>query len=107
MRNDALLFGKKKKKDDPSDKVVSLRVLLVHSVNGREKFCDRGDSGSGVFVTDVQADGRRLSGLMVSMVKVNAVSQIFGAMVPQSQVLRALEKKTHMSWHLVCSPVLD
>lgn len=85
--------------DDPTKIVVS-KVLLVQAfpIDEQKDFCERGDSGSGVFVSDPKADGWNLSGLLVS--KLNMLSGSFGVIVPQSQVFRSLKEHTGMSWHL-------
>lgn len=85
--------------DDPANIVVS-KVLLVQAfpIDEQKDFCERGDSGSGVFVSDPKADGWNLSGLLVSKLKILRGS--FGVIVPQSQVFRSLEEHTGMSWRL-------
>ena len=87
--------------DDPANIVVS-KVLLVQAFpidDDEEKdFCRRGDSGSGVFVSDPKADGWNWSGLLVS--KLNMLRGSFGVIVPQSQVFRSLKEHTGMSWRL-------
>ena len=87
--------------DDPANIVVS-KVLLVQAFpidDDEEKdFCQRGDSGSGVFVSDPKADGWNWSGLLVS--KLNMLRGSFGVIVPQSQVFRSLKEHTGMSWRL-------
>lgn len=100
--HDSLEFRKKTaepafEEDNHADIVVS-KVLLVQPAEGGKIFCEGGDSGGGVFVSDPQADGWKWSGLLVSVLKIR--DQSFGVMVPQSQVFQSLEGNIGMNWDL-------
>jgi hypothetical protein len=78
--------------DSPA-KVDRCTLLRIEEV-GENRFCDSGDSGSGVFTPDFDKDSWNWVGQLVSR------GPNFGLMVPATEIMRSIQEVTGMNWKL-------